>query len=308
MKKTIAMVLALCLVLTTLCGMAFADGGYQVQVVDSAGYPVQGVMVQFCSDSQCMMGKTGEDGIAAFDAPAGNYTVHLLKVPVGYEKDSKEYPAPETPELMTLTLNQEGRPAQTVAAESNGAKGDAAKDDDSAYTIDEPVLGLHYVTPEQLRNLQGRLVWGADFIDTGALNLTLDYYAVSDENWDAYLDYYSEFIDAYMNGREPSDAPDPSWMSGFESVLTYDLYILDGGRGEKELRELLFAAYGIQDEYIADVTDIGADGDNRFFLVRYAMTPEDKDDCRSVIGPFFDELETLLNDPEPFLSENFSMQ
>ena len=64
MKKTIAMVLALCLIMTTLCGMAFADGGYQIQVVDSEGYPIQGVMVQFCSDTQCMMGKTGEDGIA----------------------------------------------------------------------------------------------------------------------------------------------------------------------------------------------------------------------------------------------------
>ena len=123
MKKTLAMIMALCLMLTALCSVAFADGGYQIQVVDPDGYPVKGVAVQFCSDTECRMAKTDEDGIASFDVPAGSYTIHLLKVPAGYEKDPREYVAPETPDLVTLTINQEGRPEQSVAAAGSHAKG-----------------------------------------------------------------------------------------------------------------------------------------------------------------------------------------
>ncbi len=123
MKKTLAMIMALCLMLTALCSVAFADGGYQIQVVDPDGYPVKGVAVQFCSDTECRMAKTDEDGIASFDVPAGSYTIHLLKVPAGYEKDSREYIAPETPDLVTLTINQEGRPELSVAAAGSHAKG-----------------------------------------------------------------------------------------------------------------------------------------------------------------------------------------
>ena len=140
MKKTLAMIMALCLMLTALCSVAFADGGYQIQVVDPDGYPV----------TECRMAKTDEDGIASFDVPAGSYTIHLLKVPAGYEKDPREYVAPETPDLVTLTINQEGRPEQSVATTGSHAKGA----DESEFVIDEPVLGLHFVMPEELRNLK----------------------------------------------------------------------------------------------------------------------------------------------------------
>ena len=104
------MLMVICLLLTALSGCVSADGGYEVQVVDSQGAPVQGVMVQFCSDTQCMMSETNEDGVAAYDVPAGSYTVHLLKVPKGYELDSREFSAPESPRRMTLMLNRIGEP------------------------------------------------------------------------------------------------------------------------------------------------------------------------------------------------------
>ena len=172
MKKMLAMMMVLCMMLSALCCTAFADDGYQIQVLDQDGYPVQGVAVQFCSDEQCMLGKTDEEGIAVFDMPAGSYTIHLLKVPAGYEKDTKEYAAPETPELVTLTVNQEVKPSQTVAA-----AGDQAKEapDESEFVLDAPVVGLHFVTPESLRSLKGNLVWNADFIDTGVLNIPVEY-------------------------------------------------------------------------------------------------------------------------------------
>ena len=68
-------------------------GVYRVIVTDSSGAPVKGVTIQFCDDTACMMGKTDENGIASFpDAADGHpYTVHVLKVPAGYEKTAEEF-------------------------------------------------------------------------------------------------------------------------------------------------------------------------------------------------------------------------
>ena len=74
---------------------ASADRGnateYRIICVDENGQPVAGCTVQFCSDDTCLLGKTDENGIAAFQEPPGHYTVHLLKPPAGYAKDSTEY-------------------------------------------------------------------------------------------------------------------------------------------------------------------------------------------------------------------------
>ena len=104
MKKTIAMILTLCLTLTVLSTGAFADGGYQIQVVDPDGYPVKGVAVQFCSDTECTLGTTNENGIAVFEKEAGSYTVHVLKTPEGYAPDDTEYPAPAEPGQVVIVL------------------------------------------------------------------------------------------------------------------------------------------------------------------------------------------------------------
>lgn len=42
------------------------------------------------------MGKTDAQGLASFEVPEGSYTVHVLKVPEGYEKDGTEYTMPAT--------------------------------------------------------------------------------------------------------------------------------------------------------------------------------------------------------------------
>ena len=66
-------------------------GMYRVYVADDSGKPVEGATVQFCSDSECTLGKTDAQGVASFQVPEGSYTVHLLKVPADYEKNSTEY-------------------------------------------------------------------------------------------------------------------------------------------------------------------------------------------------------------------------
>jgi len=73
-------------------GAAANDAGmYRVYVADDSGKPVEGATVQFCSDSECTLGKTDAQGVASFQVPEGNYTVHLLKVPADFEKNSTEY-------------------------------------------------------------------------------------------------------------------------------------------------------------------------------------------------------------------------
>ena len=64
---------------------------YNVYVTDENG-PVEGVTIQFCSDSCCKMGKTDENGVTSFSMPVGDvYDIHVLRVPEGYEKDPTLY-------------------------------------------------------------------------------------------------------------------------------------------------------------------------------------------------------------------------
>lgn len=290
MKKAIAMILMLCLMQAALCVGASADGGYQIKTVDPDGNPVQGVMVQFCSDDQCLMGKTGEDGIAAFDMPAGSYTVHLLKVPAGYEKDTTEYPVPAAPDLVVLTVRPEG----AAATESEAAE---------AEVIDVPQLGLHFEMPEALRNLKGQISLDYDFADEGLLIIPVSYLAVSKADNDAYNAYYKKAIEAYTNGKEPDADPDhPSWLSGYDDSPLYNIYVINGGRGEKELLELLQKNYGLGEETLTALTEIGSDGDCRFFYSQYSGEIASLDEYKPMIGEFYDEFETLLKDPAPYLS------
>ena len=101
--------IALCLTLVLLLGLLAGCGKespavYQVLVTDQAGRPVPGATVQFCSETECVLAVTGDDGLASFEQPAGSYTVHLLKVPEGYAADDTEYPAPPQPGLVTIVL------------------------------------------------------------------------------------------------------------------------------------------------------------------------------------------------------------
>ena len=100
-------VIALCLLLTLIAGMLAACGkktNYEVLVNDAAGKPVPGVTIQFCSDTECNMGTTNENGIAVFDKDAGSYTIHVLKVPEGYAPDDTEYTAPDKPGQVVIVL------------------------------------------------------------------------------------------------------------------------------------------------------------------------------------------------------------
>lgn len=115
-KKTWIPVLCMLLVLLAACGKSPSSqtsenpgNVYRVITVDEKGEPVPGTALQFCSESLCVMGETGEDGIAVFeDREEGTYTVRILKVPEGYAEDKTEYAVPETFGDMTITLKAAG--------------------------------------------------------------------------------------------------------------------------------------------------------------------------------------------------------
>ena len=60
-------------------------------VTDTMGDPVSGAVIEFCSDTFCMMGKSDENVIAEFEADKGVYTIHILKASEGYVSDGEEY-------------------------------------------------------------------------------------------------------------------------------------------------------------------------------------------------------------------------
>ena len=81
------------------------EEAYKILVTDINGQPVEGAMVQFCSDVMCIAGKTGPDGIAEFKEPAGKYEVHILRAPKGYASDDNVYETEEKFGTLNIVLN-----------------------------------------------------------------------------------------------------------------------------------------------------------------------------------------------------------
>ncbi|MBQ2855221.1 MAG: hypothetical protein IJE81_07090 [Oscillospiraceae bacterium] len=116
MKKWTVLFLALALLLTmTACGGTSAETEepvqgettYTVHVVDEAGSPLVGVMVQLCSEV-CMVSSTDAEGKALFSAEEDAYKVSILSLPEGYTHSSEqtEYPFEAGSFEMTLVLKQ----------------------------------------------------------------------------------------------------------------------------------------------------------------------------------------------------------
>lgn len=89
-----------------------ADDGkvlYTVTVVDEAGAPISGAMVQICLDA-CYPGMTDENGQAKFSVLEADYKVSFLSLPAGFTYSGGEdtfYFENGSCEL-TVTLKAEG--------------------------------------------------------------------------------------------------------------------------------------------------------------------------------------------------------
>ncbi|MBR0373091.1 MAG: hypothetical protein IJH91_01030 [Mogibacterium sp.] len=115
MKRVLTLVLTVCIAMTLLAGCGGSGGkeetpetvnAYLVLVVDADNAPVEGVGVQLCSDSTCILQKTDATGYTQFDVEEGSYTIHILTVPEGFASDETEYEVPETYGLVAIELQR----------------------------------------------------------------------------------------------------------------------------------------------------------------------------------------------------------
>ncbi len=116
MKKLFAIVLTLCTVtiLAVGCGggksdsdqgaAQVPDSAYTAIVTDENNAPVEGVVLQLCSDIACEQQTTDKTGMAVFTSAPGKYTLEVYKVPDGYAEDHTEYDVPEDFALLTVVL------------------------------------------------------------------------------------------------------------------------------------------------------------------------------------------------------------
>jgi len=103
------------------------DPKYVIQVQDADdATPIPGVKVQLCTDTQCMMGQTGDDGAAYFDAEPADYTAHVLKAPAEYEGTSEELTLSADVRTATFALHKAG----TTSSEASSAPADAGEGSD----------------------------------------------------------------------------------------------------------------------------------------------------------------------------------
>jgi hypothetical protein len=82
-------------------------GAYSIYVFDQNSNPVEGVMVQFCTDKTCEVTPTDSNGHASFNHPEGVYEVHILKVPGGYKANEEVYHTESVYGDLNLTIEKQ---------------------------------------------------------------------------------------------------------------------------------------------------------------------------------------------------------
>ncbi len=79
---------------------------YRIYVKDQDAAPVEGAMVQFCTDTTCLVEQTDKDGMASFTETPGIYDIHILSVPDGYDEVTDGYKTIDSYSDMTITINK----------------------------------------------------------------------------------------------------------------------------------------------------------------------------------------------------------
>lgn len=289
MKRALSLILSLCLALALLAGAALSEAaeGYCVVVTDTDGAPIPEVMVQFCSETECMFARTDARGLAWFDVAPGAYTVHVLKAPEPFEPDNTEYPAPEAPGVVAITLTRAGEAEAPAAKEA---------------VIDAPQIGIHLDIPPSFQNLKGSLSFTGKYLSENIVLFAPIYYAVSPERFDEYSDFGEAYMNAWINDQPLPELPEPGWMSGYECGYPLVVYVVGEGQGEAELHELLKAQNDKFKDNFTSLETIGQDGDTTFFAGRYAIYEEESDNYRAAMGDFYDEFTALCGEGASFLA------
>lgn len=276
-----------------------AGDGYKILVKNESGDPVEGVMVQFCSDSECILGETGADGIAAFDSPDGSYTVHIFKVPEGYEKDDTEYEAPATGGTVELVVKS--------VTEDDDTEWQDTYDPDITKPLNYrvPEYGITYREPDKYFNAKGYIDSGASYFsgsDPLFIGFCYYYFPFSRNEMIDISNYFEAMMTAMMYNEEIPEAPDERWKSWLEISLPFaGVYITDGDFTEEKLRECI-EEYDSGMSNIAEIEKIPSDTDCAVWYVRLAGVEEKAEEIKDQLGEYYDELIEIYRDKETQLA------
>ena len=261
--------------------------GYNVLVTDENGAPVKGVTVQFCSDIECVLGTTGEDGIASFEGDEGDYTAHILSAPDGYMSDDTEYIAvPGTTEIV-------------LKAEAGSDSSGVSEDD----ICDVSSFGITFTLLPKYKNTKGTIDIGANYVnkeDPVVQSFNLDYYAIHAEDVDLFNQYLEDYMNAVLDNTEKPEAPREHWDDWHNlNCNLYTIYSIDSDRTEDELREFIAKDH---DSGIKLMEKLDTCGSTTFYLVQFSDADDDDERIKEYMGDLYDEFRDLLADKETFLS------
>lgn len=191
--------------------------GYLIFVRDAnTEEPLAGVKVQFCSDTQCMMGRTDNTGVAVFNMEPGNYEAHILKQPEGYQKNNETAKLTATDKTAVFMLLKEGEELKTTEA-ADSADAAADKTDNSSVNLFNDgfqktdaewsfdMTGFTFKVPERFKDYKGQY-HGADLGETDFNSeifvTNLIYLPRTDEERAVMNDYVKGITDQEANSDE----------------------------------------------------------------------------------------------------------
>lgn len=181
-----------------------------------------------------------------------------------------------------------------------------AEPEREAGVLEAPYAGFRFEMPEAYGELRGSLSWSGggpmSGDDLGIVQVSMLYYAVPEEDWDAYVSYTEKRIDALLSGGETPQAPNPAWESSYEGSYVFEVFGIDGGRGLTELLPFLEENNGWRGTDFRSLERIGREGGTTFYLAQYAELDDEDEQFRRAMGPLYDEFAALCADKELFLS------
>ena len=230
---------------------------YLVYVKDAETMaPMPGVNVQFCSDVMCQMGKTDENGVAAFHSDPGTYTVHLMKAPDGYVSSTEEF-----------TLDQDNREATWLLEKQKtepepGADTDPVGSENSDSEMDFPYAGFTFTAPEEFKEVTGEIRTN-DFGEIGADSGIVIGYVAYQARTEAELMEFLKTAGINPEG-EVTDEQLSKVRSFYADTPELLLFRVMGVRGDQDTDELKKQMF---DFPVLVFDEIGTAGDYKFYYV-----------------------------------------
>ena len=204
--------------------------GYVIFVKDAnTNEPLAGVRVQFCSDSECMMGMTDGTGTAVFNVDPGNYEAHILKPSAGYQKNKETAELTADDKIAVFALLKEGE--ELIAAEtadgtdaagkeagekSTGNASDGYRKTDAEWSFG--MTGFTFKVPERYKEYKGQY----HAADRGETDFNSEIF-MSSLMYIPRTDEERAALDAYHNGLTESEMETDEYRQRVDEYFKFNL-------------------------------------------------------------------------------------